>query len=109
MFSCCLVYMLCCTMCEFFCFFLMIRRPPRSTRTDTLVPYTTLFRSGDADVMKLHARGDTTRVCDKALELRHNQPRLLSHHAFKAGEVVGQPLDAVVQFLELRQHGVEPD
>src|SRR3546814_15063078 len=27
-----------------FCF-LMIRRPPRSTRTDTLFPYTTLFRS----------------------------------------------------------------
>src|SRR3546814_8385610 len=26
-------------------FFLMIRRPPRSTRTDTLIPYTTLFRS----------------------------------------------------------------
>src|SRR3546814_15699607 len=32
-------------MCRFVC--LMIRRPPRSTRTDTLVPYTTLFRSGD--------------------------------------------------------------
>src|SRR3546814_14308560 len=31
-------------MCIFF-FFLMIRRPPRSTRTDTLFPYTTLFRS----------------------------------------------------------------
>src|SRR3546814_7933462 len=30
--------------CECF-FFLMIRRPPRSTRTDTLFPYTTLFRS----------------------------------------------------------------
>src|SRR3546814_8063675 len=29
-----------------FFFFLMIRRPPRSTRTDTLFPYTTLFRSG---------------------------------------------------------------
>src|SRR3546814_4539147 len=30
----------------FICFFfLMIRRPPRSTRTDTLFPYTTLFRS----------------------------------------------------------------
>src|SRR3546814_2516969 len=27
------------------CFFFMIRRPPRSTRTDTLFPYTTLFRS----------------------------------------------------------------
>src|SRR3546814_12225875 len=26
-------------------FFLMIRRPPRATRTDTLFPYTTLFRS----------------------------------------------------------------
>src|SRR3546814_1949273 len=29
-------------------FFLMIRRPPRSTRTDTLFPSTTLFRSADA-------------------------------------------------------------
>src|SRR3546814_11752637 len=29
-------------------FFLMIRRPPRSTRTDTLFPYTTLFRSAGA-------------------------------------------------------------
>src|SRR3546814_18507642 len=29
-------------------FFLMIRRPPRATRTDTLFPYTTLFRSADA-------------------------------------------------------------
>src|SRR3546814_1255623 len=39
------------TLCDLdsflFCcfFFLMIRRPPRSTRTDTLFPYTTLFRS----------------------------------------------------------------
>src|SRR3546814_17098056 len=30
---------------SFFLFFLMIRRPPRPTRTDTLFPYTTLFRS----------------------------------------------------------------
>src|SRR3546814_16344505 len=30
-------------------FFLMIRRPPRSTRTDTLFPYTTLFRSEPVD------------------------------------------------------------
>src|SRR3546814_4792332 len=35
-------------MCFFF--FLMIRRPPRSTRTDTLFPYTTLFRSPAADL-----------------------------------------------------------
>src|SRR3546814_6445244 len=37
----------------FFC--LMIRRPPRSTRTDTLFPYTTLFRSSGAD--RVRARG----------------------------------------------------
>src|SRR3546814_14227109 len=30
-------------------FFLMIRRPPRSTRTDTLFPYTTLFRAPDLE------------------------------------------------------------
>src|SRR3546814_13647697 len=30
---------------SFFVFFLIIRRPPRSTRTDTLFPYTTLVRS----------------------------------------------------------------
>src|SRR3546814_16881709 len=32
--------------CFWFCF-LIIRRPPRSTRTDTLFPYTTLFRSAE--------------------------------------------------------------
>src|SRR3546814_18272367 len=40
-----------------FFFFLMIRRPPRSTRTDTLFPYTTLFRSeerGDAGGAAFH-------------------------------------------------------
>src|SRR3546814_7396744 len=31
--------------CGVCCLFLMRRRPPRSTRTDTLFPYTTLFRS----------------------------------------------------------------
>src|SRR3546814_16106559 len=39
----CLAY--CSLIHHFFRFFLMIRRPPRSTRTDTLFPYTTLFRS----------------------------------------------------------------
>src|SRR3546814_16953131 len=35
----------CAVMSSWFFFFLMIRRPPRSTRTDTLFSYTTLFRS----------------------------------------------------------------
>src|SRR3546814_14769123 len=33
-----------------FVFFLLRRRPPRSTRTDTLFPYTTLFRSRCQDI-----------------------------------------------------------
>src|SRR3546814_14261096 len=37
-----------CCFCVFF-FLLMLRRPPRSTRTDTLFPYTTLFRSPQLD------------------------------------------------------------
>src|SRR5216110_3744338 len=35
--------------CFWFFFFLMIRRPPRSTQAHTLFPYTTLFRSRDLD------------------------------------------------------------
>src|SRR3546814_12465359 len=43
-------------------FFLMIRRPPRSTRTDTLFPYTTLFRSHRADrCLYRHRRYRTRR------------------------------------------------
>src|SRR3546814_3198175 len=42
-----LLMMSCSTIVVFF--FLMIRRPPRSTRTDTLFPYTTLFRSDSID------------------------------------------------------------
>src|SRR3546814_15913556 len=38
-------------------FFLMIRRPPRSTRTDTLFPYTTLFRSVGGVTAGADARG----------------------------------------------------
>src|SRR3546814_8924239 len=50
----------------------MIRRPPRSTRTDTLFPYTTLFRSRLVDLDRL----DTRSMCrqfsaDFAQSLRH--------------------------------------
>src|SRR3546814_11477499 len=54
MYNCCIYYELRCINILLFgyvilfgVFFLIIRRPPRSTRTDTLFPYTTLFRSGD--------------------------------------------------------------
>src|SRR3546814_15187944 len=45
--------MVCIHLVVFF-FFLMIRRPPRSTRTDTLFPYTTLFRSQICDGGQIH-------------------------------------------------------
>src|SRR3546814_18296979 len=53
----------------FIFFFLMIRRPPRSTRTDTLFPYTTLFRSRCFDV-QIEAGtdrepGNPARGCDR--------------------------------------------
>src|SRR3546814_16172994 len=60
-----------------FCF-LMIRRPPRSTRTDTLFPYTTLFRSavverdllgaGDLEALPLFDRAhERARVVQAAV------------------------------------------
>src|SRR3546814_12714551 len=52
--------------------FLMIRRPPRSTRTDTLFPYTTLFRSGQA----------AGRTADRPMILvRHGQSHFNVHFA----------------------------
>src|SRR3546814_7068441 len=45
-----------------FIFFLMIRRPPRSTRTDTLFPYTTLFRSHSQGLFSILARASPARV-----------------------------------------------
>src|SRR3546814_8099132 len=47
----------------FLLFFLMIRLPPRSTRTDTLFPYTTLFRSAQ--------HGDTGAADARRTRLRH--------------------------------------
>src|SRR3546814_14632093 len=58
----------------FLLFFLMIRRPPRSTRTDTLFPYTTLFRSdfgkhGDAAPADEPGRGDQQEEGEACLAL----------------------------------------
>src|SRR3546814_8610382 len=49
--------------CSFF--FLMIRRPPRSTRTDTLFPYTTLFRSPAAADCRPAARAGGADTADQ--------------------------------------------
>src|SRR3546814_16362703 len=54
----------------------MIRRPPRSTRTDTLFPYTTLFRSHDLILR-----------CSREIKPRqiHHVPRVLYHWRAIAG------------------------
>src|SRR3546814_4841626 len=67
------------------CCFLMIRRPPRSTRTDTLFPYTTLFRSVAA-AAAIHAdrrHGRTQPTHDrggKSANTHHRQSRLTMAH-----------------------------
>src|SRR3546814_3971296 len=66
-----------------FVFFLMIRRPPRSTRTDTLFPYTTLFRSADEPInaSRLHAG-------DGPFQYGRNGP--LEHARYESGRrIVG--------------------
>src|SRR3546814_3324661 len=49
-------------------FFLMIRRPPRSTRTDTLFPYTTLFRS-----RHMNSAYDNTEIPKRCLTRNPNK------------------------------------
>src|SRR3546814_16896090 len=68
----------------------MIRRPPRSTRTDTLFPYTTLFRSR-ADL----ADAGLPAIADQEIAVRGDLLRLLRQHAvqrarqFEAAEIEG--------------------
>src|SRR3546814_4983630 len=51
----------------------MIRRPPRSTRTDTLFPYTTLFRSASEDrTVRPHQQGSA----EARLQVRRQHNRL---------------------------------
>src|SRR3546814_21093129 len=51
-------------------FFLMIRRPPRSTRTDTLFPYTTLFRSLlDETPSFVVKANDALRICGQSIQI----------------------------------------
>src|SRR3546814_6915806 len=81
----------------------MIRRPPRSKRTDTLFPYTTLFRSetktfdrvlvavgrtpngGKLDAEKAGVRVSERGFIDVDAQMRTNVP-----HIFAIGDLVGQ-------------------
>src|SRR3546814_9968814 len=78
----------------------MIRRPPRSTRTDTLFPYTTLFRSlaGRRHALRLHrifAGGDAVRQPSGslvgALRTRHPRADLRGRAATQAPRIFPRP------------------
>src|SRR3546814_9527969 len=89
----------------------MIRRPPRSTRTDTLFPYTTLFRSisfqrrtkirweiageGDARQPGLHCRGIGHRV-------DRSTPRCILRNLLCAGGIDSQPANHDSRYSKTR-------
>src|SRR3546814_8520527 len=73
----------------------MIRRPPRSTRTDTLFPYTTLFRSRKRDEthqVKLESLG-VTRFTEKSRRAQksENADRQIDVEHPTPGQIVGEP------------------
>src|SRR3546814_2583272 len=86
-----------CIFIRLFVFFLMIRRPPRSTRTDTLFPYTTLFRS---------ARGQRLGVAAEAL---HRPFVALRDHAhgLEQQDDAGEGQDAGEQRVRSEEHTSE--
>src|SRR3546814_7933320 len=57
----------------------MIRRPPRSTRTDTLCPYTTLFRSERASLHAVPVYGQRLSLQRLQDEVRHDAPVVVVH------------------------------
>src|SRR3546814_19515292 len=84
---------LCC--CMGFVFFLMIRRPPRSTRTDTLFPYTTLFLS-HSDGASFETRRSRSAPQDEVESSWHKE----SPHPEEAALAKARP--------SRRTHGIDP-
>src|SRR3546814_14547155 len=72
----------------------MIRRPPRSTRTDTLFPYTTLFRSGMCNGL--------TRFALKAASSYANDRRVW-RTSIGAHQAIAHPLAQAYPQLKLAQ------
>src|SRR3546814_7086533 len=70
-------------------FFLMIRRPPRSTRTDTLFPYTTLFRSEHLVEGQLALEDVAFGEADLALDIPGRAHLLVQDEVAEVGAVAG--------------------
>src|SRR3546814_5588121 len=83
----------------------MIRRPPRSTRTDTLFPYTTLFRSphaGDRDVVIQQIQGPR-RKADLDAVARGRLPQRLDQARTAAPGLHGQPAPELEAAVDLER------
>src|SRR3546814_19864800 len=84
-----------------FIFFLMIRRPPRSTRTDTLFPYTTLFRSLSLlsllfSILFLASHGRRDRAAHAAIAIETRFDRIPHRDGMDTGHrAAGNPRSAL--------------
>src|SRR3546814_8514731 len=90
-----------------FFFFLMIRRPPRSTRTDTLFPYTTLFRSA-VRIEDMERDALLPQACDADLKGAASvDPGRLRQHPEIARAPIGLAARAIEPggIVEQRAHG----
>src|SRR3546814_1998946 len=86
----------------------MIQRPPGSTRTDTLFPDTTLFRSQKGGVVEQGGDWENARpALEKALELAPNAPIVLNYLGYASLEHGGDPVKALA--LVERASALEPD
>src|SRR3546814_17884724 len=83
-------------LCDFF--FLIIRRPPISTRTDTLCPYTTLFRSHTSSIAVQKSRSSCNLKC----------PRYAEQWKHSSSEIAVQLQRARCGVYHERQHSASP-
>src|SRR3546814_14475195 len=92
----------------------MIRRPPRSTRTDTLFPYTTLFRSSGSRLEDIYWEGLLAVQLNKILLAKKNKTveTALDHLLatdVNAYEILVEQAETLSESTSLTHEGVEYD
>src|SRR3546814_12195765 len=90
-------------------FFLMIRRPPRSTRTDTLLPYTTLFRSRYRAFKQLEKAKAISASHPVSVDVRDKAEAVELSLAENVNREDMHVADAVIAYGDLRAEGKSPE
>src|SRR3546814_19765021 len=88
-------------------FFFMIRRPPRSTRTDTLFPYTTRFRSRSRSPAGRRCRTDRAAGAQPLFLGHVDQPRVLERLARGVDAIDDERVDLALDLVIDALAGVE--